>query len=166
MSVFKQLLLIGLLGLISYGGYWGYETYLAPPAEAVEIRGSGPVTIETAQAETERIYQNVEAVGTTRAVNSVQIVPETDGRIVELAITPGARVKEGTVLVRLDDAIERADLAEAKARLVERRQVLERIEQLRSTNAVSRATQRKRSRDWRRPKRSWTAPNKGWTSGL
>lgn len=141
MSVFKQLLLICLLGLIGYGGYWGYETYLAPPAEAAEARGSGPVTIETAQAETERIYQNVEAVGTTRAVNSVQIVPETDGRIVELAITPGARVEEGAVLVRLDDAIERADLAEAKARLVERRQVLERIEQLRSTNAVSQATQ-------------------------
>lgn len=141
MCVFKQLLLICLLGAIGYAAYWGYATYLAPPAEAAEARGSGPVTVETARAETERIYQKVEAVGTTRAANSVQIVPEADGRIVELAITPGGRVEEGAVLVRLDDAIERADLAEAEARLIERRQVLERVEQLRSTNAVSQASQ-------------------------
>jgi membrane fusion protein (multidrug efflux system) len=140
MSVFKQLFLICLLGLIGYGGYWSYQTYLAPPAKAAEARGSGPVTIEVAAAETQRIYQTVEAVGTTRAATSIEIVPEADGRIVELAITPGARVEQGALLVRLDDAIERADLAEAEARLTERRQVLERIEQLRSTNAVSQAS--------------------------
>ncbi|MBY5988619.1 MULTISPECIES: efflux RND transporter periplasmic adaptor subunit [Roseovarius] len=140
MSVFKQLLLICLLGGIGYGCYWGYETYLAPPAEAAEARDSGPVTIEVAAAETQRLYQTVEAVGTTRAAISIEIVPESDGRIVELAITPGAQVEQGALLVRLDDAIERADLAEAEARLTERRQVLERIEQLRSTNAVSQAS--------------------------
>ncbi len=140
MSVFKQLLLICLLGGIAYGGYWGYDTYLAAPAEAAPERGGGPVTIETARAETRRILQTVEAVGTTRAAKSIEIVPEADGRIVELAITPGAQVAEGAVLVRLDDTIERADLAEAEARLTERRQVLERIEQLRNTNAVSQAS--------------------------
>ncbi|MFN3207937.1 MAG: efflux RND transporter periplasmic adaptor subunit [Roseovarius sp.] len=140
MSLFKQLLMICLLGAIGYGAYWGYETYLAAPAEAAEARGGGAVTIETAKAEIQRVYQTVEAVGTSRAATSVEIVPEADGRIVELSITPGQRVEEGTVLVRLDDAIERADLAEAEARLTERRQALERVQQLRNTNAVSQAS--------------------------
>lgn len=141
MSVFNQLIVICLLGAMGYGGYWGYNAYLAPPGQAAPARGSGPVTIETAQAEIQRVYNTVEAVGTTRAAKSIEIVPQTDGRIVDLEITPGAQVAKGTVLVRLDDAIERADLAEAQARLTERRQVLARIEQLRSTNAVSQASQ-------------------------
>lgn len=140
MSVFKQVLVICLLAALGYGGYWGYQTYLQPPAEAEEARGSRPVTVEVARAETRRISRTVEAVGTTRAKKSIQIVPEADGRIVDLNITPGARVEEGAVLARLDDAIERADLAEAEARVIERRQALERVEQLRNTSAVSQAT--------------------------
>jgi len=141
MSVLKQLLLICLMGAMGYGGYWGYQSYLAPPPDDVADRGARPVTVETARAEIRRIFRTVEAVGTTRASKTVEIVPQTDGRIVELEITPGAQVEAGAVLARLDDTIERADLAEAEARLIERQQVLERVEQLRSTNAVSQATQ-------------------------
>ena len=140
MSVFKQVLVICLLAAVGYGGYWGYQTYLQPPEEEAQARGSRPVTVEVAQAETRRIARTVEAVGTTRAKKSIQIVPEADGRIVDLDIVPGAQVEEGAVLVRLDDTIERADLAEAEARVTERRQALERVEQLRNTSAVSQAT--------------------------
>jgi membrane fusion protein (multidrug efflux system) len=58
---------------------------------------------------------------------------------VELNITPGTRVTEGQILARLDDTIERADLAQAEAVLTERTQSLERIRALRQTNAVSQA---------------------------
>ncbi|MEO1139416.1 MAG: efflux RND transporter periplasmic adaptor subunit [Pseudomonadota bacterium] len=140
MSVFKQLIVICMLAALGYGGYEGYRIYLAPPVEAEADRTDRPKTVETAIAEIRSVALTVEAVGTTRAAQSIEIVPEADGRVISMAITPGAMVDEGAVLVRLDDAIERADLAEATARVTEQQQALTRIRQLRSTNAVSQAT--------------------------
>ena len=141
MAVWKQLLLVCVLAAAGYGGYEAYRLYLAePPAEEAGAPPERPVTVETALAETRVIAETVEAVGTTRAAQSIEIVPEADGRVLELNITPGKRVEAGDVLIRLDDTIERADLAEARARLTEQEQALARIEQLRATNAVSQAT--------------------------
>ncbi len=144
MPIWKQLLTICLLAALAYGGYEGYERYVL----AADPPGQGPVkgqrtrqtVIETAVADTATLRQTVEAVGTTRALQSIDIVPEAEGRIIDLAITPGTTVDQDAVLVRLDDAIARADLAEAEARLKERSQALNRIRQLRRTNAVAQAT--------------------------
>jgi len=95
--------------------------------------------VELARAEIRTMRRTVEAVGTTRAVKSVDIVPEVDGRLVELTITPGTPVEAGDVLARLDDTIQRADLSEAEAVLTEQRQTLDRIRTLSRTNAVSQA---------------------------
>jgi multidrug efflux system membrane fusion protein len=53
------------------------------------------------------------------AVHQVTIAPQVDGKILALKFESGAEVKEGDVLVQLDDASERADLAsfQAQARL-------------------------------------------------
>ncbi len=140
MSTIKQLLILCVLAGLAYGGYEGYRSYLAPPEEAERSRPDRPVTIEIAEAETRRVAETVEAVGTTRAMRSIEIVPESDGRIVDLNITPGAKVSKGDILVKLDETIERADLAEARARLTEQQLSLERIERLISTSAVSQAS--------------------------
>ena len=137
MSILKQLLILCVLGVLAYGGYEGYRTYyLADTTPEVE-EGPRPATVELARAEIRTLRRTVEAVGTTRAVKSIDIVPEVDGRLVELTITPGTPVEAGDVLARLDDTIQRADLSEAEAVLTERRQSLERIRTLRGTNAVS-----------------------------
>jgi membrane fusion protein (multidrug efflux system) len=140
--VWKQLLVLCLLGLAGYAGYEGYHHYTATgdPDEARQARGARVATVEVATAQTRTLREIVEAVGTTRAKQSVDIVPEADGHVVELAIRPGDSVEEGEVLLRLDDTIARADLAEAEARLTEREQALARITQLRRTNAVAEAT--------------------------
>ena len=140
MSVWKQLFLLCLLGGLGYGGYEGYRVYLAPPEAEVAARPSQPIPVELATAEIRTLAQTVEAVGTTRARQSVGIVPEADGRVQEIYITPGTRVEKGAVLVRLDDTIQRADLAEAEARVTEQTQALTRARQLRETNAISQAT--------------------------
>jgi len=141
MSIFKQLVVLCVLGVLGYGGYEYYRSELAPapPAEA-ERGGPRPATVELARAETRTLRRTVEAVGTTRALRSIEIVPEVDGRLIELTISPGSRVEKGDVLARLEDTIERADLSEAEAVLTEQRQALERARQLRTTNAVSLAT--------------------------
>jgi membrane fusion protein (multidrug efflux system) len=131
-----------ILAGLGWGGYEGYHRYYAPKAgEAqAERRGGGPALVELATAETRVMSEIVEAVGTTRARQSVDIVPEAAGRIEALDFAPGQQVEKGAVLVRLDDAVARADLAEAMARLRERERVLERVTQLRGSNAVAEAT--------------------------
>ncbi|MEM6589361.1 MAG: efflux RND transporter periplasmic adaptor subunit [Pseudomonadota bacterium] len=135
----KQFLLLGLFAGLAYGGYLAWQEY-RPAEDAFTPRQSSAVTVELARATTQVMAQTVEAVGTSRARQSVQIVPEDDGRVVELMIAPGQPVGRGDVLVRLDDNIERADLAEARARVIEREQALTRVEQLIGSAAVSLAT--------------------------
>ncbi|MEM7598303.1 MAG: efflux RND transporter periplasmic adaptor subunit [Pseudomonadota bacterium] len=138
-SLGKQILLLGLFAGLAYGGYLAWQEH-GPQPEASAPRPSTPATVELATATMQRMAQTVEAVGTTRARQSVEIVPEDDGRVVELLIAPGQSVNRGDVLVRLDDNIERADLAEARARVTEREQALTRVEQLIGSAAVSQAT--------------------------
>ncbi len=140
MSVWKQILILCLLAAAGYGGFTYYNSQSAPPETASTHRSSRPILVETAKVETQKLTQSVEAVGTTRALRSIAIVPMANGRIESLEITPGQSVQEGEVLARLDDRFEQADLTEARARLTEQQQVLKRVEQLRETNAVSQAS--------------------------
>ena len=138
MSVFRQLIVLAVLGGLAYGGYgyWRSE-YATDPGAAQGDGGPRAATVELATAETRVMQRTVEAVGTTRARRSIEIVPETDGRLVALDIAPGSRVKKGDVLARLDDSIQQSDLTEAEAVLKEQSSTLDRLRQLRRTNAVS-----------------------------
>lgn len=143
MSIWKQLLVLAALAALAYGGYEGYNRYLVPAQNAQtdpQKTDDGLPPVEIALAEKRVMRDLVEAVGTTRALQSVDIVPEASGRIEELAFSPGQTVEKGAVLVRLDDAIARADVTEARARLLERERVLNRVNQLRGSNAVAEAT--------------------------
>lgn len=142
MQIWKQLFVLSLIGGTAYGVYQGYLTYLVPVPEIESAdQTERLVTVEVARAERRTLQQTIEAVGTTRALQSIDIVPETDGRLIDLSITPGTRVTKGDILARLDDTIQRADLAEAEAVLVEQQQTVERTRQLRQTNAVAQATE-------------------------
>lgn len=139
MPIWKQFLILAALAALSYGGYAGYHHYAA--SGAAPAASGGPTTsralVEVAVTERRTIRDLVEAVGTTRARQSVAIVPEASGRIVEMAISPGQQVAKDAVLVRLDDTIARADVAEARALLLERNRDQKRMLQLSGSNAVA-----------------------------
>ena len=82
----------------------------------------------------------IEAVGSTRARQSVEIVPLASGRVTEITFTSGERVKRGEVLVRLDDDIERANLVEAQAKFEQARLAVERARRLRRDNIQTQAS--------------------------
>lgn len=136
--LWKQVLIVVILAALAYGGYEAYAVRQGEPgAEAAGSGATAPVAVELATAEERILRRTVEAVGTTRARRSVEISPLASGRVVGLDIVPGQAVEAGTILARLDDDIERANLAEAEARLVEMRLVVERLRTLRSRNAAS-----------------------------
>ena len=79
----------------------------------------------------------VEALGTTRANESVEIRPLVSQRIVTISFLEGERVEAGRVLVELQSAEARADVASARATLAESVNQLRRARQLYETKAVS-----------------------------
>lgn len=142
MSLIRQLGVLLVLGGIAWGGHWAYGRYIAPdaPSAADQGRGrgrGGPAPVEVIQARLHTFEDRVEAVGTTRARQSIDIVPLTDGRLIALPVDAGTEVDPGQLLARLDDEIERADVAQAEAQLREAERALERARQLRRTNAMA-----------------------------
>lgn len=143
MPIWRQTLIILLVAALCYGGFEGYNRYIETTTASTEPpnrRAARPAMVELASAQRRTLSETVEAVGTTRARQSIDIVPEASGRIEEIFFEPGQRVEQGATLVQLDDTIARADLAEADAKLTERRHVLARVTRLRGSSTVSEAT--------------------------
>jgi membrane fusion protein (multidrug efflux system) len=77
-----------------------------------------------------RVDEEVEALGTLAANESVVIAPEIAGRVVRLGFKEGDGVREGQVLVELDAAILRTELDQAQAEVNLARDTFERARQL------------------------------------
>jgi len=92
--------------------------------------GPNPITVEAAPVGRGAIKREIEAVGTLRSNESVMIRPEIAGRISELLVDEGQAVRKGTPLMRLDAAIARAQLEQARASLILSKSNFERAEEL------------------------------------
>ncbi len=89
--------LITILGL----GAGGYFLWKNPPAPETGSRLSGRAT--TATVEARDILFAVNAAGDIGPADQVSVRPEVDGRISELPVDIGDKVKKDTLLCRLDD---------------------------------------------------------------
>ncbi len=155
MSILRQLLVLMVLSAIAYGGYAGYGHWKASnaatspeaagraggsPAGGKSGSGGWPTMVETQMAETRTVSRTVEAVGNTRAVRYVDIKPKADGTITEIRYASGSRVEKGAVLFTLDDAIEKADLAQAEAEFLKADLALKRGDKLSQSRITARAS--------------------------
>ncbi|MGB5215942.1 MAG: efflux RND transporter periplasmic adaptor subunit [Anderseniella sp.] len=155
MSIVKQILVLMVLSAVAYGGYAGYGHWKAgiaatspdagkqaggKPAAGNRRRGGRETAVETTKAQVRTLARTVEAVGNTRAVRYVEIRSKADGTITEIPYTPGNRVEKGTVLFTLDDAIEKADLAQAEAELLKTDLALKRGDKLSQSRITARAS--------------------------
>jgi membrane fusion protein (multidrug efflux system) len=140
MSFVKQVVLLAGLALIAVVGYWGWH-HLDPVNAAENARKSSqkrsPPTVEIATAARREMVTAIDAVGTTRALRAIEITPMVTGRVLEIGITPGASVKNGDVLLRLDNEMQHADLTESIARLTEAQKNLARARSLRNRRVIS-----------------------------
>jgi membrane fusion protein (multidrug efflux system) len=100
-------------------------------------RVDSSIAVVTAVATTERVSNKLNALGTARANESVDITTKTSNLITAVRFQDGERVKRGQVLVELDSAQARADLAEAEAARTESTSQYNRSRELASTRAVS-----------------------------
>jgi membrane fusion protein (multidrug efflux system) len=100
-------------------------------------RVGSSVAVVTAVARTERVSNKLNALGTARANESVDITTKASNLVTAVKFEDGQRVRRGQVLVELDSAQARADLAEAEAARTESTSQYNRSRELASTRAVS-----------------------------
>jgi len=74
------------------------------------------VAVEAAPASTAVYQDDLRAIGSLMSDESVQIASEISGRIESFAFSEGQPVRAGEEIFRLDDALARAELTDAKAR--------------------------------------------------
>jgi multidrug efflux system membrane fusion protein len=105
---------------------------------------SGPVPVLASDAQTMDVPVYLDGVGTTKALNTVTVLPQVDGKLIKVSFTEGQDVPKGYVLAEIDPATYQAayDQAVAKkaqdeAQLANAKIDLERYIKLATTNAVT-----------------------------
>jgi membrane fusion protein (multidrug efflux system) len=90
--------------------------WLLVAAAAPVLANQGPL-VEVVQAEKTLVRDELITFGSLRSDESVMIRPEIPGRLAALHFREGQSVEAGALLISLDDAIARAELAQAQANL-------------------------------------------------
>lgn len=100
-------------------------------------QGARIVPVITSVASVQPLSDRIEAVGTTRASDSLEITARVSNAVTRIGFAEGAFVDRGQVLVELESSEARANLAEAEATLAEIRTQHRRTQELIRSNAVS-----------------------------
>jgi membrane fusion protein (multidrug efflux system) len=109
-----------------------------PPSAAG--RNNAPASVMLAAVRSERVSQKLEALGNARANESVDISTKISNIVTAVTFRDGERVKRGQVLVQLDDAQARADVAAAQAAVTESESLYNRSRELLNTQALSKSS--------------------------
>jgi multidrug efflux system membrane fusion protein len=112
---------------------------------AARFAGSGPAPVLATAAVSADVPVYLNAVGTTKALNTVTVRSQVDGKLIAVNFQEGQDVKKGDILARIDPTMFKAayDQAAAKkaqdeALLANAKNDLTRYEQLAATNAINR----------------------------
>lgn len=105
----------------------------------------GPVPVLAAAAAKADVPIYLDAVGTIKALNTVTVSPQVDGKLISVGFKEGQDVKKGDVLARIDPTIYQAQLDQALAKKAQDEALLanvkvdlDRYEKLAATNAINR----------------------------
>lgn len=137
------LIVIALLAALVY--YFTGSTEQARRAGGRFSGDNGPVPVLVAAAAKADVPVYLDGVGTTKALNTVTVRSQVDGKLIEVAFTEGQDVVKGDVLARIDPTTFQAALDQALAKkaqdqalLANAKNDLVRYEQLAATNAINR----------------------------
>jgi multidrug efflux system membrane fusion protein len=106
--------------------------------------GEGPVPVLVAPAARADVPVYLDAVGTIKALNTVTVRPQVDGKLLSVNFKEGDDIKKGDVLAKIDPVIYQAQLNQAiakkaqdEAQLANSKIDLERYERLAATAAIN-----------------------------
>ncbi|WP_163265084.1 efflux RND transporter periplasmic adaptor subunit [Chelativorans alearense] len=112
----KRFLIAFVLLVIVVGGLVGYNLFRDRMIQDFFANMPVPsVSVSTVTLEPVEWTPSIEAIGTVSAINGVDLTVEVAGIVSEIRFQANDRVEKDDVLVQLDDATQRADLAAAQA---------------------------------------------------
>jgi len=133
-----------ILGGLGYVGWSAFQTKQPVRTGRFQMPVSAVVPVLAATPRIEDVPVYLDGVGTVRALNTVTVRAQVDGKLLSVNFTEGQDVKKGDVLAEIDPAIYQAqyDQAVAKkaqdeAQLANARIDLARYQQLAASNAGS-----------------------------
>lgn len=107
------------------------------PAEKVRGAWGAPAKVVTAEVKLKPIVDEIQAIGTAGANESIEIQPRIASVIERVAFEEGQIVQKGDLLIELENSEIVAGLALARASLSESRSLYDRSKSLASTQAIS-----------------------------
>ncbi|MEH2025708.1 efflux RND transporter periplasmic adaptor subunit [Nostoc sp.] len=125
-------LILGIILLVAgvgFGWRW-WQTSNASNAPAAGAAPAQPPTpVKLATVETETVQESSEFIGSLEAPRSVIIKPQVEGRVTDIFIKEGNRVRQGQVIISLQSENVQAQLSQAKGAL---QQALARLAELKA----------------------------------
>ena len=95
------------------------------------------VPVEVAEARSDTVVDAILATGQIEAIQSIELRPDADGRLVEILVREGAFVTQGQPLFKVDDAELKAQVARGEADRDLAQQALTRTKQLLAEKAAA-----------------------------
>ncbi|MGA9455298.1 MAG: efflux RND transporter periplasmic adaptor subunit [Pseudolabrys sp.] len=142
----RRTLVIGIV-LIALAAAFYYVFSASTPQQRRGGRfatGEGPVPVLVAPAARADVPVYMDAVGTIKALNTVTVRPQVDGKLLSVNFKEGDDIKKGDVLAKIDPVIYQAQLNQAiakkaqdEAQLANSKIDLERYERLAATAAIN-----------------------------
>jgi membrane fusion protein, multidrug efflux system len=103
--------------------------------------GGGPpaMPVEAATARADTVVDAIISTGQIEAMQSIELRPDVEGRLVQILVREGSLVRQGTPLFKIDDAELKAQVAQIEAERDLARQSLTRTRELLQQKASSQA---------------------------
>jgi multidrug efflux system membrane fusion protein len=141
----RRTLAIGAVLLVVIGAlYYVFGGPTSQQRRANRFAAEGPVPVVVATVSRADVPVYLDAVGTIKALNTVTVSPQVDGKLLSVNYKEGQDVKKGDILARIDPVIYQAQLDQAvakkaqdEAQLSNSKLDLERYEKLAATNAIN-----------------------------
>ena len=141
----RRTLSIALILIVILAGlYYVFGGPAAQQRRAGRFAAEGPVPVLVAPATRADVPVYLDAVGTIKALNTVTVRPQVDGKLLSVNFKEGDDVKKGDVLAKIDPVIYQAQLDQAiakkaqdEAQLANSKIDLERYEKLAATAAIN-----------------------------
>lgn len=146
----RRTVLLLLVAALAGGAIYAYRAGLVTPSDIAGLFGGGsgggapgqtpgrpgkpgqrpPTPVTVADVTLNEFYERLEALGTARADESVDITAQVTERVSRIAFEDSSLVQAGDILVELVSAEDEADLAQARATLREASQSYDRAADL------------------------------------
>jgi membrane fusion protein (multidrug efflux system) len=105
----RMLLVLLALGLV-LGAIFGWKSWQEHQMAALARMPPPPATVAAAEVQVESWQPHLQAVGSLVANQGILVTTEVAGKVSEIRFESGQQVEVGTLLLQLDDSIDRAEL--------------------------------------------------------